>query len=60
MNDIPAVRKDPLLRGPFRTTDQGQCHRPGPEVVYQSIRYLMDNPYITGTCLELNGGRHLK
>ncbi|MFN3581791.1 MAG: dihydromonapterin reductase [Pseudomonas sp.] len=33
---------------------------PGPEVVYQSIRYLMDNPYITGTSLTLNGGRHLK
>ena len=33
---------------------------PGPEVVYQSIRYLMDNPYVTGTSLTLNGGRHLK
>lgn len=32
---------------------------PGPDVVYQSIRYLMDNPYITGTCLQLNGGRNL-
>lgn len=33
---------------------------PGPEVVYQAIRYLMDNPYVTGTCLDLNGGRNLK
>jgi dihydromonapterin reductase/dihydrofolate reductase len=33
---------------------------PGAEVVYQSIRYLMDNPYVTGTCLDLNGGRNLK
>ncbi|HBT56026.1 MAG TPA: dihydromonapterin reductase [Pseudomonas sp.] len=33
---------------------------PGPDVVYQSIRFLMDNPYITGSCLPLNGGRHLK
>lgn len=33
---------------------------PGPDVVYQSIRYLMDNPYITGSCLPLNGGRQLK
>ncbi len=33
---------------------------PGPQVVYQSIRHLMDNPYITGSCLPLNGGRHLK
>ena len=32
---------------------------PGPEVVYQSIRYLLDNPYLTGTTLSLNGGRHL-
>lgn len=33
---------------------------PGPEVVYQSISYLLDNPYITGSSLPLNGGRHLK
>jgi dihydromonapterin reductase / dihydrofolate reductase len=33
---------------------------PGPEVVYQTIRYLLDNPYITGSTLPLNGGRHLK
>ncbi|MNJ70213.1 Dihydrofolate reductase FolM [compost metagenome] len=33
---------------------------PGPEVVYQSLRYLLDNPYVTGTTLTVNGGRHLK
>ncbi|MEH6565679.1 MAG: dihydromonapterin reductase [Halopseudomonas sp.] len=33
---------------------------PGPEVVYQSIRYFLDNPYLTGSTLPLNGGRHLK
>ncbi|MFZ3185028.1 MAG: SDR family oxidoreductase, partial [Pseudomonas sp.] len=33
---------------------------PGPEVLYQSLRYLLDNPYVTGTTLTLNGGRHLK
>ena len=33
---------------------------PGPHVVYQSLRYLLDTPYITGTTLPLNGGRHLK
>lgn len=33
---------------------------PGPDVVYQSIRYLMDNCYLTGASLPLNGGRHLK
>lgn len=33
---------------------------PGAEVVYQGLRYLFDNPYVTGTTLTLNGGRHLK
>lgn len=33
---------------------------PGPEVIYQSVRYLLDNPYVTGTTLTVNGGRHLK
>lgn len=32
---------------------------PGPEVVYQSLRFLLDNPYLTGASLPLNGGRHL-
>lgn len=33
---------------------------PGPDVVYQSLRYLLDNPYVTGTRLCVNGGRHVK
>ncbi|KEA64144.1 FolM Alternative dihydrofolate reductase 1 [Marinobacterium lacunae] len=33
---------------------------PGPDVVYQAVRYLLDNPYVTGTCMELNGGRNLR
>jgi dihydromonapterin reductase / dihydrofolate reductase len=33
---------------------------PGAEVIYQSLRYLLDNPYVTGTTLSVNGGRHLK
>lgn len=33
---------------------------PGPHVIYQSLRYLLDTPYITGTNLTVNGGRHLK
>ncbi|MBV2133758.1 dihydromonapterin reductase [Pseudomonas sp. MAP12] len=33
---------------------------PGAEVIYQSLRYLLDNPYVTGTSLCVNGGRHLK
>lgn len=33
---------------------------PGPEAVYQSICYLLDSSYVTGTNLVVNGGRHLK
>ncbi|MGG2396577.1 dihydromonapterin reductase [Pseudomonas sp. SH1-B] len=33
---------------------------PGPQAFYQSLRHLLDNPYLTGTTLTLNGGRHLK
>ena len=33
---------------------------PGPEVVTQAVEYLLNNPYVTGTTLSLNGGRHLK
>lgn len=33
---------------------------PGPEAIYQSVRYLLDNPYVTGTTLTVNGGRHIK
>ncbi|SEJ19502.1 dihydromonapterin reductase [Pseudomonas sp. NFR16] len=33
---------------------------PGAEVIYRSLRYLIDNPYVTGTTLTLNGGRHVK
>ncbi len=33
---------------------------PGAEVIYQILRYLLDNPYVTGTTQTVNGGRHLK
>ena len=33
---------------------------PGAAVIYQSLCYLLDNPYVTGTTLTVNGGRHLK
>lgn len=33
---------------------------PGSEVIYQSLCYLLDNPYVTGTTLTVNGGRHVK
>lgn len=32
---------------------------PGPGVVYQTLRYLLDNRYTTGATLPLDGGRHL-
>lgn len=32
---------------------------PGPGVVYQTLRYVLDNRYITGATLPLDGGRHL-
>src|SRR5690554_6131644 len=51
--DQPDYRKKALAKSALGI-------EPGPEVVYQSIRYLMDNPYVTGTCLDLNGGRNLK
>lgn len=51
--DSPAYRARTLTKSALGI-------EPGPEVVYQSIRYVMDNPYVTGTCLQLDGGRHLK
>ncbi|KPY80115.1 Dihydromonapterin reductase [Pseudomonas syringae pv. tagetis] len=33
---------------------------PGAEVIYQSLRYLLDSTYVTGTTLTVNGGRHVK
>ncbi|MBY6209554.1 MULTISPECIES: dihydromonapterin reductase [Halomonas] len=33
---------------------------PGPGVIYQSLRYLLDNRYVTGTVMAVDGGRHLR
>ncbi len=33
---------------------------PGAAVIYQSLRYLLDTPYLTGSILAVNGGRHLR
>ncbi len=33
---------------------------PGPEVVWQAIRFLLDNPYVTGATIPVDGGRNLK
>lgn len=32
---------------------------PGEAVAYQALSYLFNNPYVTGTTLHLDGGRHL-
>src|SRR5690554_6333182 len=52
-DDDGAYRAQALAKSPLAMV-------PGPEVIYQSPRYLLDNPYLTGTTLPLNGGRHLK
>lgn len=33
---------------------------PGPEVVWQSLAFLLDNAYMTGRTLSLDGGRHIR
>ncbi len=33
---------------------------PGFDVIYQTVAYLMDNPYITAATIPLNGGRSVK
>lgn len=33
---------------------------PGPGVIYQSLRYLLDNRYVTGVTLPVDGGRQLR
>lgn len=32
---------------------------PGAKVVWQTIEYILENPYITGATLPVDGGRHL-
>ncbi|OBS09672.1 SDR family oxidoreductase [Acidihalobacter prosperus] len=31
----------------------------GPEAVYRALRALLDNDYLTGTAIQVDGGRHL-
>lgn len=33
---------------------------PGPGVIYESLRYLLDNRFVTGVTLPVDGGRHLR
>lgn len=32
---------------------------PGPGVIYQTLRYLLDNDFVTGTVVPVDGGSHL-
>ncbi|MGF1525240.1 MAG: SDR family oxidoreductase [Candidatus Competibacterales bacterium] len=32
---------------------------PGPEVLHQTLRYILDNPFLTGAVLPLDGGRNV-
>lgn len=42
-----------------RLAETPMAIEPGADVIYQTLRYLLDNPYVTGTTLTVNGGRHL-
>ncbi|MFC0336518.1 dihydromonapterin reductase / dihydrofolate reductase [Kushneria avicenniae] len=33
---------------------------PGPRVIWQGVRYLLDSPFVTGATLPVDGGRHVK
>lgn len=35
-------------------------YEPGPLVIWQAIRFLLDNPYVTGSTLPVDGGRRVK
>ena len=51
-NDDPDYRRQALAKSALG-------FEPGPEVMYNSLRYLLDNDYLTGVTLTVNGGRHL-
>lgn len=39
--------------------DEREWRVPGPGVIYQTLRYLLDNDFVTGTIVPVDGGRHL-
>lgn len=51
--DDPAYREKALAKSLLGI-------EPGPEVFLQSIQYLMDNPYLTGQTIQLEGGRSIR
>jgi len=51
--DSESYRQDRLARSVLG-------YEPGPDVVWRAIRCLIDNPFITGACLPVDGGRNVK
>lgn len=52
-NDTPDYRQQTLAKSALGI-------EPGPRVLAETVAYLLDNPYITGRCLALDGGRNVK
>jgi dihydromonapterin reductase/dihydrofolate reductase len=42
-----------------RLSRQALPFEPGPQVIWQSVQYLMNNPYVTGISLPVDGGVRL-
>jgi len=59
----PAIQVNAIAPGLVMLNDdhQGGYERrvPGPGVIYQTLRYLLDNDFVTGTILPVDGGQHL-
>lgn len=51
--DTPDYQAKVLAKSPLHM-------EPGFEVLWQTVDYLLKQPYMTGSLLRLNGGRHLK
>jgi len=51
--DSPEYQEKVLAKSPLRM-------EPGFHVLWQTVDYLLQQPYMTGNLLRLNGGRHLQ
>lgn len=51
--EVPAERRDAMLKRCALGFD------PGPEVVYQTLRYILTNDFLTATVIKLDGGRNI-